>query len=248
MRVKVIYDDKFISVDGKGMFFAENWPFDETDIHAIQWYDDHGELEYKSREPNKELKSMKDILKYVKFYQEEYDKWLEKQRLLEEQERQRVVTWEDAMKELELQIDTMQKNHSEMIDKMKEEHDMHIERVHDQIQQDHMSLFYATNQLESNIIQQNNNDIFESQDMTIFDTNIDPSLFDDTVDPSELIDESEEDIEEVQDDNTKVLEDFSNFDLSLLEDEFNLDLLFTEEEGPVVNEIEELIKEEENKS
>jgi hypothetical protein len=46
MRVTVIPEDKWIRRDGDSATL-ENWPFNDEGIHAIQWYDDHGEIERK---------------------------------------------------------------------------------------------------------------------------------------------------------------------------------------------------------
>ncbi len=255
MRVTVIYDDKFIKVDNKGMFYPDNWPFKEKNIHAIQWYDDHGELEYKTREPNKHLSDQSEIQKYIDFFQVEYAKWEEEQNKIQEEERKRLITWEEAMKELELQIDTMQRNHQEEIQKVFDDHterleslnkdrDAQISLIYQKVEENHKNLYYAEDEIENNGITLGNNNQYENtvtyDDITIFDSNVDPSLFDDSVDPS-TFEESVESAPEAQ------IEDFSNFDLSLLEDEFNLEMLFEEDPDPIVNEIEELIAQEESK-
>lgn len=244
MRVTVIYDDKFISVDNVGMHFPDNWPFEETDIHAIQWYDTHGELEYRTADLNKQLTDQTEVQKYIDFHNVEYTKWKEEQDRIAEEERKRLVTWDEAMKELELQMNTMQKNHEQLITKMKNEHDIQIERI----QENHMNLFNAANALQGNVgedqYQMYENIVDATDTLTMFDGNVDPSLFDDSVDPTLFeSDEPTGDLETTTQ-NASVLEDFSNFDLSLLEDEFSLELLF-EEEDPVVNEIEQLIQQDE---
>lgn len=289
MRVTVIYDDKFIKVDNKGMFYTDNWPFKEKDIHAIQWYDDHGELEYRTREPNKEITDQSEIQKYIDFFQVEYAKWEEEQNKIQEEERKRIITWEEAMKELELQIDTMQINHQQEIEKVFDDHtqrlesvkkerdtiydtvqknyeetlqkayeenDQLIEKIYQQkeeeisliyqkVDENHLNLFYAQDEIANNNISVNRGVPYENSttydDITIFDSNVDPSLFDDSVDPSTF----DEDPLEAAPEET--IEDFSNFDLSLLEDEFNLEMLFEEDPDPIVNEIEELIAQEETK-
>jgi uncharacterized membrane protein YqiK len=249
MKVTVIYPDKFISVDGKGMYFAENWPFEETDIHAIQWHGDKGELEYNTPIPNKELSDKSEIKKYVDLFTEGYQKWMKEQEILAEIEKEKLMTWEDAMKELELQLDVMQKNHEfeleqmlreqdKHLDGVKEEFELQVEQIYNKVQENQLNLYYAENAIEDESKEKS----YDS--MTIFDSNIDPSLFDDSVDPTEYDAEEETDEEESGIDETSNIQDFKNFDLSLLEDEFNLEMLFEDEDSPIVNEIEELIEQE----
>jgi hypothetical protein len=246
MKLTVIYDDHFISVDNKGMHFHDNWPFEETDIHAIQWCDGEGELEYRGRVLNKELTDQKEVQKYIDFHQEEYAKWSEEQERIAEEERRRLVTWDEAMKELELQMGTMQKNHEDMLYKIKSEHDLQIERV----QENHMNLFNAANALQGNIAE--NEVIYDNvtsyDNMTVFDGNVDPSLFDDSIDPSLFHDSIDPSLLDGEQEPKTALQDFNNFNLELLEDEFNLEMLFEEEPDPVVNEIEELINKDYNSS
>lgn len=45
MRVTIIPEDGFVSVDGKG-YGSLDLSFMESDIHALQWYDTDGEVEY----------------------------------------------------------------------------------------------------------------------------------------------------------------------------------------------------------
>lgn len=51
MRVTIINDDAAVYVDGLAL-----WPIDLTglpsDVHAVQWYDVHGEVEFRSGRPN----------------------------------------------------------------------------------------------------------------------------------------------------------------------------------------------------
>lgn len=111
MRLTVIYDDKFISVDGKGLQFPDNWPFEETHIHAIQWYEDHGELELRTRDPNVDLTDVSEIQKYADFFNAEYERIkAEEARAAEEKEK-----LDMAMRELEMNIN-MFNNTSNLFD------------------------------------------------------------------------------------------------------------------------------------
>lgn len=54
MRVTVIPEDKWIRKDGVSAHLPE-WNFNDSDIHAIQWYDDHGEIEWKNPQRNESI-------------------------------------------------------------------------------------------------------------------------------------------------------------------------------------------------
>jgi hypothetical protein len=49
MRVTIIPEDKWIRKDNVSAKLPE-WNFNDPDIHAIQWYDTKGEIEYKETE------------------------------------------------------------------------------------------------------------------------------------------------------------------------------------------------------
>lgn len=48
MRVTVIPEDRWIRRDDIEVVLPD-WPFDDSHIHAIQWYDTEGEVEYSGR-------------------------------------------------------------------------------------------------------------------------------------------------------------------------------------------------------
>jgi hypothetical protein len=48
MRITVISADRWIRRDDDAANLPE-WPFDDANIHAIQWYDTEGEIEYTGR-------------------------------------------------------------------------------------------------------------------------------------------------------------------------------------------------------
>lgn len=55
MRVTVIPPDRWIRRDDVSAKLP-NWPFDDATIHAIQWYEIEGEIEYNGRpKPPNEL-------------------------------------------------------------------------------------------------------------------------------------------------------------------------------------------------
>ena len=51
MRVTIIPGDKWIRKDDVSENLPE-WNFDDSNIHAIQWYEDHGEIEWKNPQRN----------------------------------------------------------------------------------------------------------------------------------------------------------------------------------------------------
>jgi hypothetical protein len=72
MRVTIIADDAAVYVDGLAL-----WPIDLTglssDIHAVQWYDTWGEIEYRSdangqRPPNERIDDVTAFLPFVNRY------------------------------------------------------------------------------------------------------------------------------------------------------------------------------------
>jgi hypothetical protein len=66
MRVTVIPADRWIRRDDDAANLSE-WPFDDVTIHAIQWYDTEGEIEYKGRPkpPNEIITNFSILEPYV---------------------------------------------------------------------------------------------------------------------------------------------------------------------------------------
>lgn len=60
MRLIIIPTDKFVSIDAEGIHGVDMTWIPEfigesgisTQVHAVQWYDDHGEIELESRDNN----------------------------------------------------------------------------------------------------------------------------------------------------------------------------------------------------
>lgn len=48
MRITVIPEDRWVRRDDDAANLPE-WPFDDANIHAIQWHGEDGEIEYKGR-------------------------------------------------------------------------------------------------------------------------------------------------------------------------------------------------------
>jgi hypothetical protein len=95
MRLTLIVSDGFISVDGLGYNgFDMNWvpKIDGTDIHALQWYEDHGEIELVTTDPNVKINDLGEFNQAYKLWKEKFDyeeqlKKEEELRLLEEEKR-----------------------------------------------------------------------------------------------------------------------------------------------------------------
>lgn len=256
-KFTLIEEDRYISIDDIGIFFEkENWPFvDIKNLWAIQWRDNgtpegNGWVEYDSPIPNTSC-TIADLQKYIEHFNVEFDRQSELKRIKEEQDRKKALSWQEAMKELEVQMEEMQKRHEESLSLINADHEEQIKKVHERVAEAHENLFYASNMFEDNVEESKTAFQFERgyDNLTIFDGNVDPSLFDDSVDDSFFTEDNEEtlldDYSAVESDsNDKVIRDFSNLDLSVLDSEFNLELLFEEDPTEqVVNEIEELIEE-----
>ena len=261
-KFTLIEQDRYIGIDDVGIFFDEDkWPFvDIEHLWAIQWRDNgtedgDGWIEYDSPIPNT-FCVRSDLKQYIDHFDEEYERQMLIKREREEEESKKVLSWQDAMRELEEQMEEMQKRHEENIESMKGDHDYQIQKVHDRVAEAHENLFYSSNTLQDNI--EESKTAFQSErgydNVTVFDGSVDPSLFDDAVDESFFNDNetgSLLDTGDTQQLSAKLhedtIKDFSDIDLSVLDSEFNLELLFEEDPTEqVVNEIEELIEEVEN--
>ena len=71
MRVTVIPVDKTIIIDGNGVIL-ESWPFEDDDIHAIQWEHNKGHIELKTNDPNIDLDDIDIVQPYIDEYMKEY--------------------------------------------------------------------------------------------------------------------------------------------------------------------------------
>lgn len=83
MRVTVIPADRWIRRDNDAANLPE-WPFDDAHIHAIQWYNTEGEVEYVGRPkpPNEIITDISILTPYVVAldnYLVERDNYLEQQ-------------------------------------------------------------------------------------------------------------------------------------------------------------------------
>lgn len=91
MRVTVIPPDKTITIDNRMIRFShEDWDFDDDHIHAIQWFENHGEIEWVTTDDNEELVSIDMVQPYIDLYLDELPR-IEKVRLeREENERKQM--------------------------------------------------------------------------------------------------------------------------------------------------------------
>lgn len=59
MRLIIIPSDKFISIDGQGLLDIEqDLSWIPSDVHAVQWYDTWGEVEYNDGSPNERIEEL----------------------------------------------------------------------------------------------------------------------------------------------------------------------------------------------
>ena len=106
MRVTVIPVDKTIVVDSNPLILEE-WDFDDTNIHAIQWYHDYGYVEYvhsnleEPRPDNDKVTDQSIITKYVDAYFSEIPKLQSKKIKEEEDNRLRKIAEDLELKKYE---------------------------------------------------------------------------------------------------------------------------------------------------
>jgi len=272
-KFTLIEADKYINIDGLGIFFTEeNWPFADIEhLWAIQWKDNGtedgvGEVEYDSGAVANTPATRAMIDRYVDHFNEERERQTQEKLKREEEEKKQALSWQEAMSELENQMEEMQKRHDANLREQTADHDSQMERVHKRVAEAHENLFYGEQRIQENLSESERSFEFEAgyENLTVFDGNVDPTLFDDAVDESmfeveeaevvppesietkSLIDDDVEDVK-TEEDTSPTVTDFDDVDMSMLDSEFNLELLFEEDSTEqVVSEIEELIAEEES--
>jgi hypothetical protein len=168
-RFTLIEEDRYIRIDETGIFFEEdNWISPEIEgLWAIQWKDDgtlegDGWIEYNTPIPNKKC-VRGDFDKYISHFEKEHNRQMELRSTQEELEKQHAISWQEAMKELEEQMEEMQNRHVETLEEMnkdhisvnlvmkiKEEYENQIEKLHNQhtetleeMNRDHISVNLA---------------------------------------------------------------------------------------------------------
>lgn len=248
-KFTLIEADRYISIDGVGIFFPEDkWPFADIEhLWAIQWKDDGtpegtGEVEYDSPVPN--TPATKDMLtRYVEHFNEEHQLQLEAKRRQEEEEANNIGSWQQVMQELEERMESMQQRHEDSLKQAQLDADRQVDEAHRRIAEAHESLFYSVPKVQE--VNDENEVVFEDENspsLVVFDAEVDPGLFEDVIEEVELDEENFDDGDDGELMETMLTDDFSSIDLSLLEDEFKLELLFDEDPTEqIVPEIEELI-------
>ena len=244
-KFTLIEADRYISIDGTGIFFTEdNWPFADIEhLWAIQWRDNGtpegtGEVEYDSPVPNTPA-TKEMIMRYVDHFNIEKEIQLEARRKLEEEQQNNSGSWQKVMQELEERMETMQERHEESLKQAQLDAEKQVEEAHKRIAEVHESLFYSVQKVQE--VNDENEIVFEDENspsLVVFDSDIDGSLFDESVEDEMLTEEIDPDDEE----EIRIVDGFDSVDITLLEDEFTLEMLFDEDPSEqIVPEIEELI-------
>jgi len=171
----LIEADRYIKVDDKGIFFSkDNWPFNDIEhLWAIQWKNGSGWVEYDSAIPHTPI-TEKDIKKYVDHFNIENERQIAEQKAKEEEEKKKIVSWEEAMAELELQMENMQKNHDDEMKEIELKHDTEKDRLytnaelHEKEHKRQMTFLMKDHELQVERIQQqvmkDHDEIFMNQD------------------------------------------------------------------------------------
>jgi hypothetical protein len=80
MRLTIIKNDGYVSIDGEGHLGIDLSELDES-VNAVQWYDTYGEVEIKDSRnriiENKEITNIDDYLFVVSLWQEKKDEEIE---------------------------------------------------------------------------------------------------------------------------------------------------------------------------
>lgn len=80
MRLTIIPEDRFISIDGRGLLNIEqDFSWIPSDVHAVQWYDTWGEIEYKDSKPNLKIENIGIFQQAVENFNNEIDRIVEKE-------------------------------------------------------------------------------------------------------------------------------------------------------------------------
>jgi len=87
MRLSIIKNDGFVSIDGEGYLGIDLTELDES-VNAVQWYDTYGEVEIKDSRnriiENKEITNIDDYLFVVSLWQEKKDEEIEDEEIEDE--------------------------------------------------------------------------------------------------------------------------------------------------------------------
>lgn len=61
MRLIIVVDDGFVSVDDEGYEKIDLGQLKQNNIHAIQWYETYGQIEYRDASPNLDIDSIDEF-------------------------------------------------------------------------------------------------------------------------------------------------------------------------------------------
>lgn len=89
MRLIIIREDNFVSIDNKWHDEIDmSWlpTYDGVQIHAVQWYGDHGEIELENRDPNIQITELGVFNEAYKLWKQK-DDYVKELLAKEEQER-----------------------------------------------------------------------------------------------------------------------------------------------------------------
>ncbi len=87
MRLSILPSDNAVYLNGVCYFDIDmSWipKFNEVDVHAVQWYENHGEVELVTNDPNIEIKELGIFKKSVELWEEKHQEYLQKQKQFEE--------------------------------------------------------------------------------------------------------------------------------------------------------------------
>lgn len=74
MRLTILKEDTYIAIDGVAFHHADLSRLPE-DFHALQWYDDHGEIEWLQPHPHKKLMRGNEEITSLEGYEWVIDEW-----------------------------------------------------------------------------------------------------------------------------------------------------------------------------
>lgn len=138
----LIEADRYIAVDGKGVWFKEeDWPFPDIEhLWAIQWRDDgtpdgRGHIEYDSADRQNDPATRKNIERYIDAWQAEVDKREAERIALEEQEKKNAYSWSEAMRELEEQMEAMELRHAKALNETQTKDKIAYDRLQEQLRE-----------------------------------------------------------------------------------------------------------------
>ena len=86
MKLSILPSDNAVYVDGLCCVDIDmSWipQIDGVEIHAVQWHDDHGEIELVTTDPNIEIKELGVFQKAIELWEEKRQEHLEHEKQLE---------------------------------------------------------------------------------------------------------------------------------------------------------------------